>query len=78
MPVQRVPRYKLLLESLLKATHRSHAEYPAVEQALAKVTDAAAHNNNAMAKNITFDRLMEIQVSLSVTYSQSVGRSVSE
>jgi hypothetical protein len=66
MPVQRVPRYKLLLESLLKETPPSHPERAVVTKALQAVSDAAAHNNASMARNTdTFDRLLALQVSCS-------------
>ena len=53
MPVQRVPRYKLLLESLLKETPPSHPERAVVTKALQAVSDAAAHNNASMAATPT-------------------------
>jgi len=37
MPIQRVPRYKLLLEELLRKTERTHADFGALNEALEKV-----------------------------------------
>jgi hypothetical protein len=37
MPVQRIPRYVLLLKELLKYTNPSHPDFPLLEQAYAKV-----------------------------------------
>lgn len=45
LPVQRVPRYKLLLENLLKYTPEDAPEYADVQAALNLVAEAAIHNN---------------------------------
>jgi hypothetical protein len=40
MPVQRLPRYKMLLEQLLKHTDRDHIDYKELERALAKISES--------------------------------------
>jgi hypothetical protein len=50
MPVQRIPRYKMLLENLLKYTTPNTTEYTDVTVALTLVSQAAAHNNEMIRK----------------------------
>eukprot|EP01112_Ceratiomyxa_fruticulosa_P020320 TRINITY_DN688_c0_g1_i1.p1 TRINITY_DN688_c0_g1~~TRINITY_DN688_c0_g1_i1.p1 ORF type:complete len:868 (+),score=238.12 TRINITY_DN688_c0_g1_i1:281-2884(+) len=45
MPVQRVPRYNLLLEQLLKRTWHDHPDYKDLDDALKKVREVAVHLN---------------------------------
>lgn len=48
MPVQRVPRYLLLLRELLKNTLDDHMDKPALEVAVEHVEDAVKHMNAAI------------------------------
>jgi len=48
MPVQRVPRYKMLLAELIKNTDSSHPDYSNLAQALALVSGVAASLNTDM------------------------------
>ncbi|KAL9650016.1 hypothetical protein ABK040_003134 [Willaertia magna] len=45
MPVQRTPRYRLLLENLLKHTPQQHADYDTILQAIDKISDCATDQN---------------------------------
>lgn len=47
MPVQRIPRYVMLLEDLVKATDPEHAEYAKLVEALKAVRDLADHCNES-------------------------------
>eukprot|EP00808_Paulinella_micropora_P016681 g2296.t1 len=47
-PIQRLPRYKLLLEELLKQTLAGHPDYPALLRAIGMVHEAAATVNSAV------------------------------
>ena len=60
-PVQRLPRYKLLLENYLKRLEHSDIDYPNAVKALEVVAKAAAHVNDTMAQNQSFKELMELQ-----------------
>lgn len=60
MPVQRVPRYRLLLEQLLKYTPEDHADYASVKQASAIVSDKATEINHKMALVNQQKKLMEL------------------
>ena len=64
-PVQRLPRYKLLLENYLKRLEHSDIDHPNAVKALEVVTEAAAHVNDTMAQNQTFKELMELQSRIS-------------
>lgn len=59
-PVQRLPRYKMLLEQLLKNTDRDHIDYSALEKALNKIGETVMiinekkreHENNKVDKEV--------------------------
>ena len=47
-PVQRIPRYRLLLEDLLKKTPKDHDDFEQVSKALQIVAEIATFNNEQM------------------------------
>ncbi|XP_060081887.1 FYVE, RhoGEF and PH domain-containing protein 4-like [Ylistrum balloti] len=59
-PVQRVPRYKLLLQDYLKHLPEDSPDKDNAEVALELVTKAASHSNEAMKKIEKFQKLLEI------------------
>jgi hypothetical protein len=61
MPVQRVPRYVLLLKELSKHTSPNHSEWQAIEDALLKIKDVTADINEAKRQMENMTRLMEVQ-----------------
>jgi len=63
MPVQRVPRYVLLLDAILKNTPPEHPEHADVVKALADVGAVAKQNNDAMEVSKDFNELMKVQLS---------------
>ena len=63
-PVQRVPRYRLLLEELAKRTADSHGDRADLDAALALVSEAAGHNNNALAEDAHHATLAALQRSI--------------
>ncbi|XP_061174840.1 rho guanine nucleotide exchange factor 39-like [Saccostrea echinata] len=60
-PVQRVPRYKLLLEDLLENTSTDHHDYEALREAVQKVSDIAIHINNHIKQHENFQKMLSIQ-----------------
>jgi len=50
MPIQRVPRYILLLKALIKITQRSHPDYNQLNQALDLMSTIATDINNQVKK----------------------------
>uniref|UniRef100_K1R8D2 Uncharacterized protein n=1 Tax=Magallana gigas TaxID=29159 RepID=K1R8D2_MAGGI len=60
-PVQRVPRYKLLLEDLLENTSTDHHDYEELKEAVQKVSDIATHINNHIKQHENFQKMLSIQ-----------------
>eukprot|EP01006_Ploeotia_vitrea_P045917 TRINITY_DN66979_c8_g21_i1.p1 TRINITY_DN66979_c8_g21~~TRINITY_DN66979_c8_g21_i1.p1 ORF type:complete len:686 (+),score=380.58 TRINITY_DN66979_c8_g21_i1:66-2123(+) len=61
MPVQRIPRYKLLLEKIIKCTKQSHPDYKSVSNALQQVASVASHINNAVRASENRKVIADIQ-----------------
>lgn len=59
-PVQRVPRYRLLLEQLLKNTPAEHPDFAPLTQAVQLVSDKAAEINKKMVLVDQQKRMMEL------------------
>nr|XP_022335356.1 rho guanine nucleotide exchange factor 39-like isoform X1 [Crassostrea virginica]XP_022335357.1 rho guanine nucleotide exchange factor 39-like isoform X1 [Crassostrea virginica]XP_022335358.1 rho guanine nucleotide exchange factor 39-like isoform X1 [Crassostrea virginica]XP_022335359.1 rho guanine nucleotide exchange factor 39-like isoform X1 [Crassostrea virginica]XP_022335360.1 rho guanine nucleotide exchange factor 39-like isoform X1 [Crassostrea virginica]XP_022335361.1 rho guanine nuc len=60
-PVQRVPRYKLLLEDLLENTQTDHHDFEELREAVQKVSDIATHINNHIKQHENFQKMLSIQ-----------------
>ncbi|XP_071546312.1 uncharacterized protein [Panulirus ornatus] len=63
-PVQRIPRYEMLIRDYLKKLPEDSPDRHDTEQALHLVSTAANHANDAMKKIDKFEKLLEIQESL--------------
>jgi len=61
MPVQRIPRYKLLVEGLLKKTPEDHPDYADLQTALQELDKKAQSINRAKLKAESRGKLDEIQ-----------------
>jgi hypothetical protein len=59
-PVQRVPRYKMLLEQLLKYTPETSHEYDLISQSLQKLSDVAAENNDVIKKRENREKITKM------------------
>jgi len=59
MPIQRVPRYNLLLQDLLKKTESSHPDFKFIEKALASCQEVANHINQSMRKTEQMNKLVK-------------------
>jgi len=66
-PVQRVPRYRLLLEQLLKYTPQSHPEHNSIENALSKITEVAMRNNEAIRDRENKQKIMNIMLGFTIS-----------
>ena len=66
LPVQRVPRYKMLLSQLLKYTSREDPAFENLQAALIKVELVASHINEAQRLYESATKLLEIQHNSSV------------
>ncbi|KAK9299928.1 hypothetical protein QLX08_007164 [Tetragonisca angustula] len=63
-PIQRLPRYELLLKDYLRNLTEESADYRDTKKALELVSTAANHTNDAMKKIDKFKKLLEIQESI--------------
>ncbi|KAH9492864.1 FYVE, RhoGEF and PH domain-containing protein 1 [Bulinus truncatus] len=63
-PIQRVPRYELLLKDYVKHLPDNSPDKSDAKDALDLVTKAACHSNEAMKKIETFHKLLDIYQSL--------------
>ncbi|MES1907500.1 MAG: hypothetical protein MHM6MM_000608 [Cercozoa sp. M6MM] len=72
-PVQRVPRYALLLEQLIKRTPEDHADRAALETALELLRNAAALVNHRMATEEKKSRDMRVASHLTGVDPSSAG-----
>lgn len=61
MPIQRIPRYELLLKELLKNTPETHPDFALLEQALAVVHGIATTINDQKRLNENMMKMMQIQ-----------------
>ena len=48
MPIQRIPRYRLLLQELLKYTPETHPDYANINKAVAEIMKVAEHVNEGI------------------------------
>ncbi|ODM92720.1 FYVE, RhoGEF and PH domain-containing protein 1, partial [Orchesella cincta] len=60
-PIQRIPRYRLLLEAYLRRLPEDSDDRPDTEKALEIVSKAAEHANEAMRRIASFKKLLEVQ-----------------
>ncbi|XP_045463410.1 rho guanine nucleotide exchange factor 39-like [Harmonia axyridis] len=60
-PIQRVPRYKLLLQQLHELTSPSEPDYQSISDSLFKVEEAAKHINKVVEDQENMQRLLEVQ-----------------
>jgi len=60
MPIQRIPRYVLLLEELLKYTPHDHADFYNVSEGLQKLKEVAKLINESKRQNEEFQLLIDL------------------
>lgn len=65
MPIQRIPRYKMLLSELLKYTSDSSKDYKKLTEAVKKVGDSAAHINEAVRAHQNRIEIRELEMQFS-------------
>ena len=68
MPIQRIPRYVMLLSDLLKHTDPSHPDYKQLEQAVTKVEGVARYINEKKREDENMKRLLVINKSIEGTF----------
>nr|CCA21034.1 conserved hypothetical protein [Albugo laibachii Nc14] len=60
-PIQRVPRYKLLLERIAKHTNAQHADHAYLQEAVHRVTQAAMQMNATVAAQANLEAIFATQ-----------------
>jgi hypothetical protein len=65
MPIQRVPRYKMLLEGILKHTEPSHPDYENLVNAAAKMSQVADHLNEKIRERQNFHKMKLVSQKIS-------------
>ncbi|KAG0053477.1 hypothetical protein BGZ83_001021 [Gryganskiella cystojenkinii] len=61
LPVQRIPRYKLLLQDLLENTWRDHVDYQDIATALEKISDRADEMNERKRQYENHEKVLLVQ-----------------
>lgn len=61
LPIQRIPRYRLLLQDLLKQTDPSHKDYQGLQKCLGEILSVAEHLNSTMKQIEASMQLLNIQ-----------------
>jgi hypothetical protein len=64
MPVQRMPRYKMLLEELVKITRPEHRDYSNLEQALSIIRDVAMSVNTNITEMEKKEKVVELSAEI--------------
>lgn len=67
LPVQRIPRYRLLLEQLLKYTPDNHPDFPVVKEAMEKICNLAMYNNEAIRARENKNKIMSVMMQMEPT-----------
>jgi hypothetical protein len=70
MPVQRVPRYQLLLKEIKRCTPQDHEEYAKLEEAYLKIQAIATHINESKRTVEGMSKLLEIQNRITGDFGQ--------
>lgn len=61
LPVQRIPRYNLLLTELIKHTWTDHMDYDNLKKSLEKIQQVASYMNERKREAETLSKMIEIQ-----------------
>jgi len=64
LPIQRMPRYQLLVKELLKHTRQGHADVPLLQKALYLIEVVTKHVNARVTESEMEAKVLEIQSSL--------------
>lgn len=61
MPIQRIPRYVLLLKDFLRHTPKGHPDFENISRALALFQDVAVHVNQSIQMSDEMNTMLELQ-----------------
>ncbi|CAN0090644.1 unnamed protein product [Discosporangium mesarthrocarpum] len=65
MPIQRITRYKLLLEGMLKNTEPDHPDHPELVKAIDLISDVASFINDSIKRRENQAKIWDLQAMLS-------------
>lgn len=65
MPIQRIPRYKMLLEGILKHTSTDHPDYENLQKATSKMAEVADYLNEKIRERQNFHKMKLISQKIS-------------
>jgi FYVE/RhoGEF/PH domain-containing protein 5/6 len=74
MPIQRIPRYKLLLEQVIKYTPPTHSDYMPLKNALEKVDVVADLVNESVRKRQNLEQIVELVKKFSGKYPKHLAQ----
>ena len=60
-PVQRLPRYKMLLERLLKYTDQTHPDYQRIQSCVVNISEVNRKNNDGVAAKENQIKVLDVQ-----------------
>ena len=63
-PVQRIPRYRMLLQEILKYTPKDYEDYEDLNNSLLKVSEVANANNEAIRQREFKDQIMRVMMTI--------------
>lgn len=75
MPVQRVPRYEMLLTTLLKNTWKSHPDYPSLVEAAKRAMAISERVNERKRLRESHDKMLQVYNSLTFGKKEKVDKS---
>lgn len=60
-PIQRIPRYKLLLDQVLQYTEKESLDYGHLTEAISKIATVATHINDCISEHENMQMLLNVQ-----------------
>jgi hypothetical protein len=78
MPIQRIPRYELLLREVLKYTNVEYSDYTELNKALLQVQQVANHINGIVKERQNLEKILNIQKSIKIPTGSAVVSSKSK
>eukprot|EP01033_Poteriospumella_lacustris_P001228 gene1228-894_t len=67
LPVQRIPRYRLLMEQLIKYTPEDHPDHATLQTSLATISLTAEYNNEAIRARENKEKILQIMLQIEPT-----------
>lgn len=72
LPIQRIPRYKMLIEELLKCTDPNHSEHKQLKESLASLSNIASSINEKKREDEALPILKELQSKIGAKHPEFI------